>query len=58
MTKDIFEEERKMYNITKINSHHGHRAVIIERKNLGTKSKTRKKTMLSDTQNGGSLRRK
>ena len=58
--KDIFEEERKRYKITVIVSHHKGtgRAIIMERRRLGTKNGLDKKTMMSDTQKGGKLRTK
>lgn len=60
MKKDIFEEERKLYRIEIIQSHHKGtgRAIIMTKKNLGTKLKINEKTMMSDTHNGGNLRRK
>lgn len=57
LKKNILEEFEKDYNVIRINSHHGHRAIILSKKNLGTKTKNLKKTMMSDGQFGGKLRR-
>lgn len=58
LKKNILEEFEKEYHVIRINSHHGHRAIILSKKNLGTKSKNLKKTMMSDGQFGGKLRRR
>lgn len=58
MKKNILEEFEKEYNVIRINSHHGHRAIILSKKKLGTKSGNLKKTMLSDGNFGGKLRRR
>lgn len=54
--KDIFQEERKRFKIVKVDSHHGHRAVIITRKRLGTNAEQAKSSKVSQTQFGGNLR--
>jgi len=58
--KDIFEEERKRFKITVIVSHHKGtgRAIIMERRRLGTKTGIKQSTKMSDTQKGGKLRTK
>lgn len=58
LKKNILEEFEKEYHVIRINSHHGHRAIILSKKNLGTKSGNFKKTMMSDAKFGGKLRRK
>lgn len=52
MVKDIFEEERKRFKIVKVDSHHGHKAVIITRKRLGTNAEHAKSSKVSQGQFG------
>lgn len=57
MKKDIFAEERKRYKIVNVDSHHGHRAVIMVKKNLGTNPRQTKTSKVSRVSFGGNSRR-
>ena len=57
MKKDIFSEERKLYRIQIIESHHKGtgKVVIMTRRKLGTKLGIDQSTKVRDTQKGGNL---
>lgn len=56
--KNIFEDEEKIFKITKIVSHHGFRSVTMVRRRLGTNQKNTNLTKVSSTQKGGKSRTK
>lgn len=58
MKKNLLEEYENDFYIYRINSHHGHRAIILSKKKLGTKSGISRSTKVSQAQFGGKLRRK